>query len=604
MESTSYHGMHDQFPIDSSLIAAAIARPCGSCPLVADPMRRDIECYKHVCQDDNGSYVFVCGLCNYHDKQPTRFRTTNALPSQVKKKAIAHAKMHATLALHGCIPHVIKSRGWKDREMIQLRESAFQGLGSSPGWLPHLTQPHLQSPPQTTSRAPPAPTQPPRAPPAPPQPQWVDSSPNWLPPHLQSPSQPMWRQTSQPPSQPSTPLPQPALWPTTTQPPWTTSLAPPAPTQPPRAPPAPPRAPPSQTPWSLSRPPSCPPVMIDVSGVEDEQCLSVRRDERPPMDSGSGRERDSSSRVSLGDLQQYLQQQAQQRQEWGGLMQQMQQQFQQQQQAAEDITATVLAAAESATAAAASATTAATSAGTFAAAATSAAAASAQLFGADTIGRALQVVGGQFRVASGTRPTALFFCASGWPTDLYRRLLPSLGHMAKERQPGEEPSLDWQGWKLAGYPADGTPFVANALQLLSESSPGFTEAFTSQFEGLGAPPLTIHGLAAPGTDGGYNHKAQVDKLITKMRAILKTRPNTQLIVVGYVPLPALSLDSSLCLTCPCPCLTKCPFAGWRRSPASSPTSWPSTIAEAATSTGPPLPEMYLLLGLSSPTRRC
>ena len=412
--------------------------------------------------------------------------------------------------------------------MIQLRESAFQGLGSSPGWLPHLTQPHLQSPPQTTSRAPPAPT------------------------------------------------------------------------QPPRAPPKPPRAPPSQTPWSLSRPP----VVIDVSVVEDEQCLSVRRDERPPMDSGSGRERDSSSRVSLGDLQQYLQQQAQQRQEWGGLMQLMQQQFQQQQQAAEDITATVLAAAESATAAAASATTAATSAGTFAAAATSAAAASAQLFGADTIGRALQVVGGQFRVASGTRPTALFFCASGWPTDLYRRLLPSLGHMAKERQPGEEPSLDWQGWKLAGYPADGTPFVANALQLLSESSPGFTEAFTSQFEGLGAPPLTIHGLAAPGTDGGYNHKAQVDKLITKMRAILKTRPNTQLIVVGYVPLPALSLDSSLCLTCPCPCLTKCPFAGWRRSPASSPTSWPSTIAEAATSTGPPLPEMHLLLGLSSPTRRC
>ena len=527
MESTSWHGKHDQFPIDPSLIVAAIARPWGSCPLVSDPMRRDIECYKYVCQDDNGSYVFVCGLCNYNDKQPTRFRTTNALPSMVRKKAIAHAKMHALL-LHGGIPSRVELRGWKDREMIQLRESAFQGLGSSPGWLPHLTQPHLQSPPQTTSRAPPAPG------------------------------------------------------------------------QPPRAPPKPPRAPPSQTPWSLSRPP----VVIDVSVVEDEQCLSVRRDERPPMDSGSGRERDSSSRVSLGDLQQYLQQQAQQRQEWGGLMQLMQQQFQQQQQAAEDITATVLAAAESATAAAASATTAATSAGTFAAAATSAAAASAQLFGADTIGRALQVVGGQFRVASGTRPTALFFCASGWPTDLYRRLLPSLGHMAKERQPGEEPSLDWQGWKLAGYPADGTPFVANALQLLSESSPGFTEAFTSQFEGLGAPPLTIHGLAAPGTDGGYNHKAQVDKLITKMRAILKTRPNTQLIVVGYVPLPALSLDSSLCLTCPCPCLTNCPFAGWRRSPASSPTSWPSTIAEAATSTGPPLPEMYLLLGLSSPTRRC
>ena len=506
-----------------------------------DPCATDQGCFLYAGCADDGDYLHICSDCNVGDIQP--FKCFYKKPCHIRRRA----KLH------------------EDTFHVLLRNRDEFGIAL---------------PPNTHKRGFP-----------------FVASLGFRASHLSArPSQPPSRQTTQPSSRPSTPLSQRPSWQTTQTLKTTTGATlTPAPLPQPASWPTT-----TQPPWSLSRPP----VMIDVSGVEDEQCLSVRRDERPPMDSGSGRERDSSSRVSLGDLQQYLQQQAQQRQEWGGLMQQMQQQFQQQQQAAEDITATVLAAAESATAAAASATTAATSAGTFAAAATSAAAASAQLFGADTIGRALQVVGGQFRVASGTRPTALFFCASGWPTDLYRRLLPSLGHMAKERQPGEEPSLDWQGWKLAGYPADGTPFVANALQLLSESSPGFTEAFTSQFEGLGAPPLTIHGLAAPGTDGGYNHKAQVDKLITKMRAILKTRPNTQLIVVGYVPLPALSLDSSLCLTCPCPCLTKCPFAGWRRSPASSPTSWPSTIAEAATSTGPPLPEMYLLLGLSSPTRRC
>jgi hypothetical protein len=155
-------------------------------------------------------------------------------------------------------------------------------------------------------------------------------------------------------------------------------------------------------------------------------------------------------------------------------------------------------------------------------------------------------------VAPGKRPTALIFAGSGWPTDFFRRLQRTLGYMAKERLPGEEPSLDWQGWKLAGYPADGTPFIANALRRLSLSSPGFTEAFQSQFEGPGAPPLTIHGLAAPGTDSGYNHRAQVDKLIAKMRAILATGPNTQLIVVGYAatasPVLGLSHVSDLSLS--------------------------------------------------------
>jgi hypothetical protein len=575
-----------------------------------DDRAKDHECLLYVGSDDVGNYQHICADCNYGDVQP--FAQNYRCASEVVAKARVHAeKFHALLRNrdeHGiAMPYNTSKRGFPNLGRIRFRAGKVpqppsrqtaqsmqpttqpQWRAATPPPLPPsrldvellalLAQPpQSMQPPSRPSMSQSQPTtQPPSRPDwdqllaQPPQSMQPPSRPSMSQsqPTTQPPSRPDWDQLlAQPPqsmqsstSRPLTPLPewaptQPPQAPTQppTRTPKTTTRAPPAPTQPPQTT----SAPPLLNPRSLSRPPSRPPVVIDVSGADDEQCLSLRRDDgRPQMGSGEDRERDDSSRVTAEDLELYLQEhRAQGRQELWELMQQFlqqqQQQFQQQQQDAEGITATVLAAADSATAAAASASAAAASAGIFAAAATSATAASAQLSGADTIGRALHLVGGQLQVAPGKRPTALIFAGSGWPTDFFRRLQRTLGHMAKERLPGEEPSLDWQGWKLAGYPDDGTPFIANALRRLSLSSPGFTEAFQSQFEGPGAPPLTIHGLAAPGTDSGYNHRAQVDKLIAKMRAILATGPNTQLIVVGYAatasPVLGLSHVSDLSLS--------------------------------------------------------
>ena len=54
-----------------------------------------------------------------------------------------------------------------------------------------------------------------------------------------------------------------------------------------------------------------------------------------------------------------------------------------------------------------------------------------------------------------------------------------------------------------------------------------------QFLGLvGAPPVIIHGVCAPGKDHGYNDPAHVDALLDQMQKTLQLiKPTAQLVVV-------------------------------------------------------------------------
>ena len=249
--------------------------------------------------------------------------------------------------------------------------------------------------------------------------------------------------------------------------------------------------------------------MIDVSGVDDEQRRNERlHDERPPEEE---RERE---RESLHDVLQQVHQ----------LQQQQQQLLREQQAATAAAAASAVKAAESArrdaSAAAASASDAAT-----------AAAATSRLTGADAVGK--MVVGGKI---VGDRPTTIFWGASGWPTDTIRMLLEHLGHMSRGRAGAS--SLDFQGWKRHGFQEDGTPFVAYAPRAMSKA-PKFGEIFARQYLGLGAPPVIIHGLCAPGKDRGYNDPAHVDALLDKMQNTLQLQPTAQLVVVGCATSPCL-----------------------------------------------------------------
>ena len=91
--------------------------------------------------------------------------------------------------------------------------------------------------------------------------------------------------------------------------------------------------------------------------------------------------------------------------------------------------------------------------------------------------------------------------------------------------------LDIKGWAQAGFLADGTPTVCNSIRHMHDTPP-FAEPFKKQFLAPNAPPLTLFGFAAPGTDGGPNHPAHVDIFIAEAKAILKADPTTQLIVCG------------------------------------------------------------------------
>ena len=134
------------------------------------------------------------------------------------------------------------------------------------------------------------------------------------------------------------------------------------------------------------------------------------------------------------------------------------------------------------------------------------------------------------------RPTTILYCASGWPTDDRRKILEHIGHMTRGR--AGVSTLDFQGWKRHGFQEDGTPFVAYAPRAMS-NAPKFGEIFRRQFLGLGAPPVIIHGLCAPGKDRGYNDPAHVDALLDQMQKTLRLKPKTQLVVVGCATSPCL-----------------------------------------------------------------
>ena len=125
------------------------------------------------------------------------------------------------------------------------------------------------------------------------------------------------------------------------------------------------------------------------------------------------------------------------------------------------------------------------------------------------------------------------FATSGWPTD-HRKDLVVLGHVAKG-QPGEA-HLYVRGWAANGYPADGTPRVANAIRSLCEHRV-FGPPFHRQFLAPDSPPVTLFHLADPDKDSGPNHEAHLDQMISSLKAVLQANPKTQLVVCGYVLQP-------------------------------------------------------------------